>query len=221
MPTTLHRLKKRQAAWWWSQVTQVRPSNRSAKRSGHGHKQLALVACTAPEPAAATTAAVRSAAPTSLSAVMRHTALFARHPGTTTTQAETLLRCLLNAAAGFAPVLAYCTSLGVTSIVVTPLPSPRYLPGLLPDAGEHSLAAACTAAVPWQQQARYSKPVRLQPPVGQQQQQQQQLESCSLDGSAVMGRTPLSSSAQYWHRLDSISGIGVLEPWMFMKKNPK
>jgi hypothetical protein len=152
---------------------------------------------------------------------MKQTAPFACHPGRATPLAETLLRCLLYAAAGFASVLAYCTSVGVTSIVVTPLPSPRYLPGLLPDAREHSLAAACTAAVPWQQQARYSKPSQLTPHVRQQQQQQQQLESVSLDSSAVKGRSPLSSSAWFWHRLDSISGEGVLEPWLFMKQSQK
>lgn len=93
----------------------------------------------------------------------------------------------VSALPGFAPVLRYCTSRGVATLVITPLPSPRYLPELLPDARKHSLAAACSAAVPWQQQVKQATP-----------------------------RSPLSSSARFWHRLDGIvSAEGVLEPWMF------
>lgn len=60
---------------------------------------------------------------------------------------------------GFAPVLAYCTSVGMVTILVTSLPSPKYMPAALPDPRRHHLAAACTAAVPLQRDGVHRSPL--------------------------------------------------------------
>lgn len=60
---------------------------------------------------------------------------------------------------GFAPVLAYCTSVGMATILVTSLPSPKYMPAALPDPRRHQLAAICTAAVPLQRDGVHRSPL--------------------------------------------------------------
>lgn len=112
-----------------------------------------------------------------------------------------LLLMLLLLHAGFAPILAYCSSLGVVIIAVTSLPAPKYMPGLLPDPRSNSLAAACTAAVPWQRPS--SSTSKALQPAGVQQQQQKGL------------RTPLRSSADLWHRLTDMQSNDFVEPWLF------
>jgi hypothetical protein len=113
-----------------------------------------------------------------------------------------LLLLLLLRRADFAPILAYCTSLGVVTVLVTSLRSPKYMPGLLPDPRGDSLAAACTAAVPWQRPSSSSNNRAMQPAGAQQQQQ-------GL-------RTPLSSSAGLWRRLTDMQSNVYIEPWLFI-----
>jgi hypothetical protein len=60
---------------------------------------------------------------------------------------------------GFAPVIAYCTSVGMVTILLTSLPSPKYMPAALPDPRRHQLAAACTAAVPLQRSSVQRSPL--------------------------------------------------------------
>lgn len=80
-------------------------------------------------------------------------------------------------------------------MLVTTLPSPKYLPGLLPDLRKHTLAAACTATLPWSHQ-------------------QHSTDTCL--------RTPLSSCARFWHALDAkAQQLVFVEPWLYVAKEGK
>jgi hypothetical protein len=117
-------------------------------------------------------------------------------------------------------VLAYSTSLGVATVLLTTLPSPKYRPGLLPDPSTHALAAGCTAAVPWQQSVPTQAAMLSQSMRGGEQ-QQPGAGSGSInrtDSSAAMRRRPMSSMERLWHSLDAygVSGRGFLEPWIYI-----
>lgn len=121
-------------------------------------------------------------------------------------------------------------------MLLTPIKSPKYLPGVLPDLAQHPLASAADATLPWHPRALVD---RLKP----QQQQPQQgirqpsavpvagagamprkatptgLASSSNNSSSVQGgRVPLPSTALYWHQLpvtEPGKGWGFIEPWLF------
>lgn len=122
--------------------------------------------------------------------------------------------------AGFAPVLAYCTSLGVTTILLTTLHSPKHLPGLLPDLRSNSLAAACKAVLPWQQSA--GKPqLGAAEDDGGSRSGSSSSSGISSSGISSSSRSPLTHSVADWHRLDRciVGGDGFIEPWLYL--NPR
>jgi len=129
---------------------------------------------------------------------------------------------------GFAPVLAYCTSLGVTTILLTAMPSPKYMPGFLPDLRGNSLAAACTAALPWQhstgakqrlagnrqgpqqhQQHQHQQQQQRQGDLAQAAEQQGSKVGCSIDASSVESALTPAQLAGATTRGSSTTGSSV------------
>lgn len=140
-------------------------------------------------------------------------------------------------------MLAYCTSLGVTTVLVTALPSPRYMPGLLPDLTTHRMASACTATLPWQHNKKLAAAtnnsfstqnlVASAASTGKPQQQKDFVNATGnrqpntparSDGGAGPvnngdkgNRIPLASTARNWHKLSSRgSQFEYIEPWLYL-----